>query len=496
MEITAPLAEMRKLDILAKDAEVRLLTDAYEGADGKVFPVLPSGYASYDWVNLGVKVTAQAVSPKVNPDEVGGMEEFTGKRDLHAKIVVLEGAANAIAYLGSANFTAHGWGFLRERTAANIEAGLILRVRPGMLKVLLPDVVGSPVALSEANLHLLVSPENSAADSPWPEFITAVLLSPSARSENELDLVIKVDADKAPTSWSVQLPAKDPIPGETLVLVTRTQGSPGAVFVLPLCPETFTRLLIEQQVWIYWSACPSGRAVPLNVESSARDRLPITPGNQAIDESHLISYYQGRLSWEDLFPDPENPIGPLAAIPVPAAQATEVDKSRIQSYQIREFVEALAGIRDDLKGATQSERSMRLALCGPVSPLTLAYTVIEAADLGRRTPMAAAFQLVEILPCLNAARSLSVPHKLSRAWKEQVAQDDSGDNQGEQLGLSVVSLPNQMIDDLRVKLQVWEPELRPVAASAGSGGMQQLRGPVIESPTEGGAEDGKVPIST
>ena len=205
---------------------MRLLTDAYEGADGKVLPVLPSGYTSYDWVNLGVKVTAQAVSPRVDPDEVGGMERFPGKRDLHAKIVVLEGAANTIAYLGSANFTAHGWGFLRERAAANIEAGLILRVRPGMLKFLLPDVVGSPVALSEANLHLLVPPENSAADSPWPEFISAVLLSPSARSENELDLVIEVDPDKALHHGPPSCRRRIRSPGETFIPITRTRDLP------------------------------------------------------------------------------------------------------------------------------------------------------------------------------------------------------------------------------------------------------------------------------
>ena len=34
----------------------------------------------------------------------------------------------------------------------------------------------------------------------------------------------------------------------------------------------------EQEVWICWNECPSGRAIfPINVASSARDRLPVTP---------------------------------------------------------------------------------------------------------------------------------------------------------------------------------------------------------------------------
>jgi hypothetical protein len=177
---------------------------------------------------------------------------------------------------------------------------------------------------------------------------------------------------------------------------------------------------VDQEVWICWNECPSGRAVPINVASSARDRLPVTP-QKNIDETHLISYYQGKISWEDLFPDPDPPTDTPASKPISRVPENAVDKSRIQSYQIREFVEALAGIRDDLRAATQSERSMQIALSGAVSPLALAYTVVGAAESGCRTPTAAAFQLVEILGCLKAARVFEVPEKLSTAWRQSLA---------------------------------------------------------------------------
>jgi hypothetical protein len=144
----------------------------------------------------------------------------------------------------------------------------------------------------------------------------------------------------------------------------------------------------------------------------------------------LISYYQGKIAWEDLFPDPD-PDPPGNSIPPtrPALEASGVDKSRIQSYQIREFVEALSGIRDELKTAARSERSMRLALSGAVSPLTLAHTVIEAVKAGRRTPMAAAFQLVEILACLQSARSFEVPPALVGVWHQHLTET------GKEIGL-------------------------------------------------------------
>ena len=63
---------------------------------------------------------------------------------------------------------------------------------------------------------------------------------------------------------------------------------------------------------------------------------------------------------------------------------------------------------------------MRLALLGPVSPVALAQTVHYAVDAGGRTPMAAAFQLVEILACLKSARSFAVPERLSEAWERHL----------------------------------------------------------------------------
>ncbi|MCC6362624.1 MAG: hypothetical protein IT165_03820 [Bryobacterales bacterium] len=420
--LTAFLAELKNVGPLAADAELRLLTDAFEDPDGRILPVLPAGYTSFDWGALGVTATAQPVSPKIYSEEVGGMDGFTGRRSLHAKVVLVEGSKTGLAYLGSANFTAHGWGFLDHKTHSNIEAGLIVRrsVRSEALDRLIPEPAGQPILLTSSNIHCLRPPENDAGEDPWPEFINRVLLAPAVGNEDKLALSIDVNPAIAPSSWSARLLDKDGSRGDTLIDVDATQDRSQSAFIRDLSPEVLNRLLTDQEILVSWPACIGGRPLPLNVESSARTRLPISPGNQRIQEGHLLSYYQGRIAWEDLFPDPDPPVGPPPYSSLPAPPDAGVDRSRIQSYQIREFVEALAGIRQDLKGATQSEPAMRLALLGPVSPFALAQTILEAVRSGRRTPTAAAFQMVELLKCLQTARELPVHDRLSECWVQHL----------------------------------------------------------------------------
>jgi phosphatidylserine/phosphatidylglycerophosphate/cardiolipin synthase-like enzyme len=419
--LKAFLAELKKSGVLAPDADVRLLTDAFAGADGKFMPVLPLGYAAYDWLALGVKATAQAVSPIIHPEELGGVEGFTGTRRLHAKVVLMEGTRTGLAYLGSANFTARGWGFLANH-ATNVEAGLVLRrsIQAASLDKLIPDLVGQPILLGDGNAQALRAPESGPADEPWPEFIRQILLSPAAKGQDELQLLIEVAPGSPAFSWSAKLLDKEGIPSETILPVENTRVTSKIVFPVFLSAQNLTRLLTEQEVLICWTECPSGRPVPLNIESSARTLLPISPGNKNIEESSLLCYYQGRISWEQLFPDPDLAISQNSNAPLPTAPGAGVDKSRIQSYQIREFVEALTGLRQDLQAATRTEPSMRLALLGPVSPVALAHTIFEATKLGRRTPTAAAFQLVEILSCLKSARAYPVPERLVRAWEKHL----------------------------------------------------------------------------
>jgi len=419
--VRAFLAELKSRNLLHADIEVLLLTEAFVDTKKQYRPVLPLSYAAFDWKGLGVKVSAQAVSGEVLPEELGGMEGFTGTRPLHAKIVVMEGAKTGLAYLGSANFTAHGWGFLKRETAANIEAGVLLRRRAGSkaLQSMLPPLIGLPVLLGAAKPTDLSPPESSPDDPPWPFFIKEVALS-TAASGDALQLNISVQPESHLLKWSAVLLGPETIDIPVLVSDEEANNPIRTNYQVPLPPDVLNRILLDQEVTIRWSECLAGRRVPVNVDFAARLCVPISPSSPRIEEGSLLSYYQGQIAWDDLFPVPI--AMSLARHASLAAPESGVDKSKIQSYQIRDFVEALSGIRGDLKAVSQAEPSMRLALLGPVSPVALAKTVREAVESGRRTATAAGFQLVEILACLKSVRGLKVPQKLTQTWMAHLDQ--------------------------------------------------------------------------
>jgi hypothetical protein len=151
----------------------------------------------------------------------------------------------------------------------------------------------------------------------------------------------------------------------------------------------------------------------------ARLLLPVSPGAQPPGEKLLLAYYQGRIAPEDIYPPPPGEGDDAEkSSTTNSANESAVDTSRIQSYQIREFVEALKGINDDLRSASlATEVAMKHAVHGELSPVALAHEVIRAVHDQRRSPTAAGFQLVEILTCLTKAEQFDVSPNHKTAWR-------------------------------------------------------------------------------
>ena len=414
--ITSLVGALRQRRCIAGDAALLLLTEAAPDTQTSYKPKLPETFEKFDARTIGVDATARAVDPRVPPDEVG-LAEFAGIRGLHAKVVLLEGADASLLYAGSANFTRHGWGFLTDPGRANIEAGLIIRKSGpsrSLLRSLIPKATGDVVPLAGAAAGRLALPDPSPDELPWPSFLGDVVLTPSKKDAERLELVVTTVAESA-GAWSIlHLPAEG-APREVLLAVGQKK-SRATTYRLHLEDKVLVRLLREQEVQVEWWECAAGRAVPINVTPAARTKLPISPDSGRPEEQLLIAYYQGRISWEDLFPDPEE-----HGVHFHHGQSTEiasgVDTARIQSYIVREFVEALKGMEDDLKAAAQSPpQCMRLAVLGAVSPVALARRVFEAADKHGRTPTATGFQLVEILACLHAAGAFEATPRFRADW--------------------------------------------------------------------------------
>ncbi len=416
------ISAMRERECLAPQVKLRLLTEAAPENPGTWRPKLPASFATFNAASCGASAEALAVDPRVAPEEVGKGVEFSGLRTLHAKVVLLEGSEASLAYFGSANFTQRGWGFCSDPNKANIEAGLIVRrfgSRRDALQVLIPATIGEPVALDGAAANRLAPPEPSPDELPWPGFLLEIVLVPSDEYPHRLELVAVVDPASIKGTWRIEhLPAEDePAPSALLV----DGGDSRRVrFRIEVEKPQLDRLLRDQEVHVKWWHCDTGRAFPVNVDAAARTALPIGPGSGRPEECHLIAYYQGRITWEELFPDPledQLRIDDGAELD----QSNGVDTTRIQSYIVREFVEALKGITDDLRAAAQSPKAcMRLALLGSVSPVALAHRVLQAAEAGQRTATATGFQLVEILGCLDVARTFPASDRLCKEWIELI----------------------------------------------------------------------------
>jgi hypothetical protein len=398
--------ELREHASLDPAIGVRLYADAdiYRGNR----PKLPASLGEFDDKVLGVRASAAAADPSVLESEVM-RKDFVGRRTLHAKAVVLEGLRTCLAYWGSANFTDPGWGF---GSRANLEAGVILRsrARDSAAHALLPPVIGPWVRLDGTATSLIAPTAGSVDEPPWPSFVRSITLRPDPSAPQRLGLSVSIHRDRAKGAWSVGRALEGP----TRILVQGDDSEDQRFACLD--QATLDVLLKERELQVRWWNYPGGRAYPINVALEARDALPISPDSTRPTERSLLSYYQGKIAWEDPFPPPPGEdLDDSEAQPGDAVESA-VDTAKIQSYMVRDFVEALEGIRDDIKKATRSEPSMRQAVKGPVSPVALARQIRLAADCGERTVVACTFEFVELLNVLHEARELDVESKLRDPW--------------------------------------------------------------------------------
>jgi hypothetical protein len=414
------LGRLHTVGLLAPKTDIQLLTEAVGSANEGYKPLLPDSLARLDLSSLGVRPTAQSVDPSVLPEEVGGRDDFIRTRPLHAKVVLLEGSDTSLAYVGSANFTRRGFGFFPSPSLANIEAGLALR-RTGTarasLRSIVPSGTGPKVSLGGGAVEHVSVVVKDDLDPRWPSFLPAVWLVPRADDPDALRLVAEVSRDHVAGPWSLWIGEKI---GQPLLACTG-QEHVDEPLSAELHMDQVNDLLRLREVLVTWWEHEEGTQFPINVTLPARERLPVAPGGERPGEDQLLAYYQGRIAFEDMFWNPDDEEENQDRERGTMSEESGVDTSRIQSYKVRAFVEALQGIKDDLKAATVSEPALRLALRGPVSPVALAREVCRAVRAKDRSATAGGFQLVEILVCIEEARGFPVPERLFEAWLSNVA---------------------------------------------------------------------------
>jgi hypothetical protein len=406
------VAGLRARSALALSADVVLVAAAQPESTTTFRPTLPASYGTFDARSLGIRAVAVAAKPQVDEEDVG-RDDFQRERRLHAKVLLLEGAHTSVCCVGSANFTAPGFGFESPTHTVNVEACLVMRRRGkarAPLLALVPPTIGDPVTLNGAASGSIFVPEKDDDRVAFPHFLKAAELRPLADGAS-LELALAVDAAKTPREWSVALR----LDAEPLLHLAGENAHRGEHHVA-LSPEALNELLRGQTLYVRWPDMPGSEAAPypVNVALSAREQLPFGDPGSFPGESELVAFYQGRVAWEDVFPLPPTEEDGTGV----AALESVVDTTRILSYQVRGFVEALHGIRDELRRSQVSGATIRLAFLGPISPVALAQQVHVAVKDAGRSSTAGAFQLVELLACLNDAAGWTVEPRVESVWKE------------------------------------------------------------------------------
>ena len=390
--LLGPLESQRQL---AANFELSLYACAEP--NGKDFlPLLPA--ALHEWANSkawtcwGIPVASMLT--EVELSEFKKVDLALVSRTLHAKLVLMRGNNSCLAYLGSGNCTYKGWGVSLPWNRANIEAGVMVRDTASAdgLNHLLPPQGAKPLDLKYAQATVLRYTHKEDPELPWPGFLFSLELRFGADSKP--GLAISWHAEEAPARWKIALQSGDGEAAPTIIWGSQERPASSSVLVA-LDERGYASLLLRRQALVIWPDSPEGRLFPVNLSEDAKTKLPILPGSAQLTEEDLLLYYQGKRNWDD-FNEPEPPGEPGDYSQSDAELESGVDKTKIPAYQMRDFVDSLRGLEQDIRDSAETIRALTRALSGPVSPVALAQAILKQWTDGRRSDIAAQFQMIEL----------------------------------------------------------------------------------------------------
>lgn len=414
---------------LGSPANLELICRGEKSADGKAWlPVFDSGIALDLKRRLSGQLFLRACLPDAglvdngqSTDEIGDEleeKEFATRlgtesrnsseteRALHAKMILLDGTAGSVLYVGSSNCTRRGLGLGGQ---PNHEAGFVYRLTPrqrkqaaGLLEFAGP---ASEVYTGTAPASVPPPPIEEIA---LPTFLAEVVASGTAvtirfRDAIPSDLVVLMP-----------IPTKAGSGGYWLLYRADEHGQPTSqavtvdLSVSPRCDERLQPLAADlpgQSIvpHVFVETRWAGHSATFPVQFDDKARLPLLLVGRKPTEGELIDYF--------LFGREPDEWGDGSDLPgkesVGSATDAPIDTRRILAYFIRRFVQAIPGIEMEVQRAAYSRASLDAALRGPTSPLELAehayasLTLPPARDEPQKTPTAVGFQLTEILAALQ-----------------------------------------------------------------------------------------------
>lgn len=328
-----------------------------------------------------------------------------GTRALHAKALLVRGSKTTRLAMGSFNVTRRGLGLVR---GGNVEAGLLWAL-PNRRASSLGRAVSFGTAWREvtrAPEDFVVEPrlidEREGEEHAWPAFIVAlrarrdVLIVKGDRALWPAEVCIRMRDIRARAlgreewfdDWIVRAPTGDE---DVFRVSTPLRASWWDSSLLADAEPQFA--LPELEAEISWD----GGTATVPVVFEEKHRFPVVELSSREDERALIAWFLGLRPHDD----PEDGGFGHSIDPVRRRDDVRGPTDEILSYLVRDFVDALPGIRSRLADAGMTATGLRTALLGHRSPVELAREVVRAhrspqPGKPRKTIVATAFQLAEL----------------------------------------------------------------------------------------------------
>jgi len=334
------------------------------------------------------------------------------RRALHAKIIAVRGRDGCAVYIGSSNCTRRGIS-TRGTAALNWEAGLVYRLgarETGFIDALL-DFAGPPIEVSGDAEIDVVEPTRD------PEMPVAAFLREVVANRTRLSIRFASGAERPADLQMYMADARDP---RRRYLVFGGDGAAQEGEDVEIGIESCSQVDDDENVLPNEHVGVENLSATLRVKWDRYDvdypvrfddkaTLPAVPGALALSEAELIRYFlTGRDPWADGMASPDGSGNTNSATP---CVEEAVDTRRILSYFMRTFVDALPGIESAMMEGARSRPALHATLLGPTSPVALVERAVESIERGpglsepKKTPIAVAFQIAEILAAMARCRS-------------------------------------------------------------------------------------------
>lgn len=401
--------------------QVRLVGTSGRDADGVVHPVMPT-HLLHELLAAGTRVAVAAADPGYGcvaddpdeNDEYAGLDKHRSdamaSRDLHAKLLLLEGTTRIFLAMGSFNLTRKGLGL---HGHGNTEAGMIWSLPKRQFSQLSPLLAFAHgwrdiESADEADV-LEPTPQEGESTLVWPPFLHAIRVTRDA-------VIVEGDANNWPSKVTMHM--RD----IRARLVQREENFDSWVVTKPESPEAFEVVLPLWASWLTPGEFPHVETYPalpdlelvmkwaekrvvLPVVFDDKYQFPVVERARREDERALIDWFLGLRPEGDVDVDGFGHAIDPAVAPAPQEPSDTAD---ILSYLVRDFVHALPGIRGHLAEGITTETALRTVLLGARSPAALAEEVLHAwqvpqPGVPRKTAVATAFQLVELYQLVQQA---------------------------------------------------------------------------------------------